>query len=192
MAALPTTATFDWIDLKFEDRQLLAKYHDTNAGSNWVIPSAQWAEGKADELEEAISDAEAAGVDVARYRGILASANGSLAESRYLEAAQLMMEAIEECRQDECSSLLELASDAYDEAVQDGIEVDRAQSFLTAARAQLEAGNYYGSKSFSVKTIEFIAEARSKVGESGLVCLGILTLLGLLGTSLGRGRHREG
>ncbi len=178
-AVLPTAEGMDWIDLKFEDRQMLAKVFDDNNGSNWIVPCADWVRSRLDEFLLAISDAEAVGVDVAGYRALAEQASLTLSAGRPTEALKLIHDAVDRCRSDECRALFETASREYLEAVAEGLEIPRAQSYLNAARAQMESGNFSGSKHWSLLVLGLIQEARAKIpeGVSPAAALGALSLL---------------
>ena len=104
----------------------------------------------------------------------------------------MMMAATEGCRYDECVRLIEAARRAYEEALQEGLEVSRANSFLGAAEVQLERGNYYGSKTFSLKSLEYIEQTRAQAPE-WLPAMGLLLTLSLLrrASHARTRRHRE-
>jgi len=175
-AALPTAQGFDWIDLKFEDRQVLATAYDDNSGTNWAIPCADWVQSRLNEFLAAIADAEAAGVDVGGYRGLAEQANLSLTAGRLTEALKAIHGAVDRCRLDECRALLDLATSEYQKAVGEGLQVPRAESYLTAARGQMDYGNYPSSRRWSLLVLDLIKEARAKVPESA-------SLAGLLAAS---------
>jgi len=177
-ATLPTAEGFNWIDLKFEDRQVLATAFDDNNGSNWAIPCGGWVQSRFNEFMSAIADAEAAGVDVAEYRGLAEEANLSLAAGHLTEALKSIHGAVDRCRLDECRALLETATSEYQKAIGEGLEVPRAESFLTAARGQLDYGNYPSSKKWSLLVLDLVEEARAKVPESA--CLVVLAVWALL------------
>jgi len=177
MVAIPTDERFEWIDLKFEDRQFLPKYLDDNGGDGWIIPGENWAYGKIDDLRTAMEEAEYSGVDISPYLQVLEDVNTSLGKGQYLDAAMALINATDNCRLTECELLLSSATSAFQDAVEDGLDVSRVENFLVAAQSQLDSGNYAGSKQFSLTSLRFISEAREAVPQSNLLLLLVASLL---------------
>ena len=163
LVSIPTDDRFEWIDLKFEDRQFLPKYWDDNGGEDWIIPGESWAYGKIDDLLAAMEEAEDSGVDVSPYWDLLSEVNLSLMDRQYLDAALILINATNHCMMTECELLLEKAMAEYQLAMNEGLDVARVENFLIAAQAQLDSGNYGGSKQFIETSLRRISEAREKV-----------------------------
>jgi hypothetical protein len=162
---LPTDQTVDWIDIEFRDRQVLWTSRDDNEGENWIVPGMAWAQERLVGLLEAIEEAELVGVNTAPYWEIVQEANASLGERRYLEAAELLLNATDRCKYEECTVLLTAATSEYAAAQAEGLEIPRVDIFLTAAEDQLGRGNYYGSRTYSLKCLDMISDARAAVPE---------------------------
>jgi hypothetical protein len=178
-AALPTAEQVDWVDVKFADKQFLPKAVDTNDGSNWLIPGIHWVGSQLEELVTVIESAAQAGADVYEYEQVVREANLSLQSADYLKAAAMIVNATEHCMRAESEAWIQSAEGAYEEAVQEGLVIRRAEIFMSAARAQLEMGNYHGSSTYSQQVLALVDEARAEVGEGGLLGMVVLTLLAL-------------
>lgn len=184
-AVLPTSEEMDWIDLMFEDRQVLSRFSDDNNGSNWLIPGFELARSKVDGLLGAIEDAQAFGVDVSIYREEVEKSNLSLLAGRYMEAMKMLENATDRCRKDECEAIFEAATSEYETALGEGIDVGRAQILLNAARSQMELCNYQGSNQYSLKVITMIKEARAQISEIKLIPVLLIMLISSLRIAYG-------
>ncbi len=188
--SLPTSPDMECINLKFQDRQALPRYRDTNDGSGWTVPSGGFTRAQLAELAAAIEAAERSGLNVSAYREIAAAANLSISSERYVEALVAIQSALDSCRLEECKTLLNKASLEYQRALAEGIAVSRAETLLTAATKQMEGGNYAGAKNYIGMVLDLIKEARSGVPEAGLAA--VLMLGSFLGmATMARRRMRD-
>ena len=176
LAVLPTCEEMEWIDLKFEDRQVLSRYWDTNNGSYWMVPGLEWVNSKFDDLIATIEDALAVGVDVSPYWDAIAEANITVSKGQYIETIKILINATDCCRIAECEALLESATSEYEKAIGEGIDLPRVLIFLNAAENQMKTGNYYGSMDYSRTVLRFISEAREQINEYGFVAVLLMSL----------------
>jgi hypothetical protein len=175
MAKLPTAEDTGWIDIKFQDRQALPRYTDTNDGYFWLVPSVESVEELLLEYSEAIEKARSTGIEVRQFEEALESCNRTFQSGHCSAAYELLSEAIAECRRVECYYLIDAVRGDYQEALERGIDVARVNSFLVAAESQAEAGNYQGAKSYLDNARDFLEEL-----DEGANIMAVPAILGLL------------
>ena len=165
LAALPTTEEMEWIDLMFQDRCVLARYWDTNNGSIWIVPSREWSKAKVDELADVIGDARAVGLEVSSYLDVLIESNRSYYEGCYSEVIRMIENGTDRVDEMGAELCLKAAEWDYGKALFEGLDVERVQGLIVAARSRLESEDYAGSKRYSCQILDTIKKIRAQINE---------------------------
>ena len=174
VAALPRAPEIGWVDLRFSDHALFPGRLDENEGSGWQIPGRPWAVERLDELLLAIGDAEAVGIDVSPFTDIARSAEQCLLDGDYVGLDVMIGNATLQVRKLESTVLLERATQQYQEALREGLDVDRAGIYLEAGASQLEKGQYAECKRLSEQVLKMVDDARAAIGEVPLALAALI------------------
>jgi hypothetical protein len=175
---IPTTEHVSEVNFRFRNGQLVGDVVDDNGGSDWMAPTRRFAVGKTEDLLHAIEEAEAYGGEVSWYRSVLTDANTSIGNGDYVGASSIVGNSTLVLRERTLSDLHQVVESSYQEAVQEGIEVPRAQILLDAAEEAIQDGNFEASRGYLETVDRMIQDARESVPQS--VSYFVLLLLFLL------------
>jgi hypothetical protein len=162
---VPTDTGVDMVNFMFRNGQLIGEVFDDNLGQTWIIYMRGWAEKAIGDLEQKISEAQAHGLDTSRFEEILRDAKEFLSSNDYKLAVDTIGNATGTVERNMLLHIYELVLSSYNEAVQEGLSIPRAEVFLFAAREAIDVENFSGSKAYLDTVIRLVEEARAKVDE---------------------------
>jgi hypothetical protein len=165
------------VNFMFRNGQLTGEIFDDNSGRTWTIYLRGWAEKAIGDLEQKISEAQAHGLDTTKFEEILRDAREYLSSNDYELVVDTIGNATGTVERNMVLSIYEIVLSKYEEAVQEGLSIPRAEIFLFAAREAIDVENYSGSKSYLDTVIRLVEEARAKVDERFLAPLILLIIL---------------
>lgn len=163
---IPTTVHVSEVNFRFRDGQLVGDVVDDNGGSDWTVPTRIFAVRKAEDLLHAIQEAEICGHEPSWYRSVLTEANTSIGNGDYVGAVSIVGNSTWMLRERTLSDLHLSVESSYQEAIQEGIEIPRAQILLDAAEGAIQGGNFEASKGYLETVERMIQDARESIDQT--------------------------
>ena len=103
-----------------------------------------------------------------------------------MAVVEVVGESADQARREVSETIYKATEAVYLAALQEGLNMPRAGSFLGAARAAIDKGNFQAARNYLETVVDIVEKARAEVGETaGLVASALLLSIAIRRASRG-------